>query len=965
MSGGLYLPSGEFRAFSQPEPGRVPPIGEMISRAEAEGTLGWFWGLLPDPDTVLEKLGAESAKVLYALLQDVRVGACIESRKSVTRSKEIVISPGGEGAPEEKAADAAREMVKEWDMGRIVSEVLDAPYWGLAALEVMWETDSKAWTITDLVGKPSWWFGFDNENKLRFITQTNPEGVEVPDYKILLARHGASYHNPYGQRLLSRVFWPVIFKRSGWRLWAEFIETFGSAMITAKAAAGASAPDRQALAVELAAARAQSVLVYPDGAEVNITEAKSKGDSGTVHKVFKDAADADIAVAILGGTLTQEITGQGSRAASETHNEVREDLAEDDEKLFLATVNRPLRWWSHFNFPGVAAPTASFHEEEDLQNERADRDEKLKRLGVRFTKGYFTRAYNLDEEEFELSGDPEDESDPSGEDTGDLKKKAEAELTRPDKDIIRFTKGDDPLPRLTALRERVDRLAEEVLTLEDQNRLAQSVLDLVEEAADLEEVGSLLCRAHDRLDSDNLAEAITPAIFAADMYGRWAVSQETGVRKRKFSSSVDLKPLPMKEAIKFWRGKVKVSPRTYNRLPDEAKVKAFAVAGIAKGDMLNKVWGQLDRALTEGISLSQFKAAVKDDLLKHGWLSKEDLTKTGKLRRKAGRRLENIFRNNVNTAYSVGRYAQLTDPDTLAAFPLWQYIAVDDIRTRPAHRAMSGRVFRADDPIWDQWYPPNGHGCRCDVMALTERQAGKRKLTPEDSRKTGIGETLIPDPGWASNPGKAAVGGHAGEVIGKTGSLKEWPRPLPGPEDYRLPKAGNLKKLDKPPELLPDMDTLKKKGLSNRQIAKHYAREAEETLGLTKVSERIVRTPDGEAVIISNRLFTGQGGRLKLDKGNRGRFIPIFKDTLETPDEIWLTPMMTTDGEVVLRRRQLKFWRGKDGNLAGFAVLDFDRGVWTGVTIYDVQAGQEALDKDYRRGVLLYSRQAKGKGKKE
>ena len=47
--------------------------------------------------------------------------------------------------------------------------------------------------------------------------------------------------------------------------------------------------------------------------------------------------------------------------------------------------------------------------------------------------------------------------------------------------------------------------------------------------------------------------------------------------------------------------------------------------------MLDKVWAQLDKALTEGISLSQFKAAVKDELLKHGWLSPDDLTETGRL----------------------------------------------------------------------------------------------------------------------------------------------------------------------------------------------------------------------------------------------------------------------------------------------------------------------------------------------
>lgn len=64
--------------------------------------------------------------------------------------------------------------------------------------------------------------------------------------------------------------------------------------------------------------------------------------------------------------------------------------------------------------------------------------------------------------------------------------------------------------------------------------------------------------------------------------------------------------------------------------------------------------------------------------------------------------------------------------------------------------------------------------------------------------------------------------------------------------------------------------------------------------------------------------------------------------------------MMDSAGQVTLRRRHLKFWRGESENVAGFGVFEFERGVWRGVTIYDVQDSQDVLDKVYRRGALLF-----------
>ena len=54
---------------------------------------------------------------------------------------------------------------------------------------------------------------------------------------------------------------------------------------------------------------------------------------------------------------------------------------------------------------------------------------------------------------------------------------------------------------------------------------------------------------------------------------------------------------------------------------------------------------------------------------------------------------DNIFRTNIQTAYNVGHYEQMTDPDVMQLRPYWMYDAVNDSHTRPSHLA-TGRYSR-------------------------------------------------------------------------------------------------------------------------------------------------------------------------------------------------------------------------------------------------------------------------------
>ena len=160
---------------------------------------------------------------------------------------------------------------------------------------------------------------------------------------------------------------------------------------------------------------------------------------------------------------------------------------------------------------------------------------------------------------------------------------------------------------------------------------------------------------------------------------------------------MNLKPLAPEEAIKFFKDKVKLKASDFYSLYYEARTLAFTVSGIAKYDQLETIYNAILKALKEGTTLEEFKKDIADIIKQKGW--------TGK----AAWRVENIFRTNIQTAYNVGRYKAMAE--NVKNQPYWMYDAVNDSRTRPTHLALDEKVFPADSPFWDKWYPPNGFNC--------------------------------------------------------------------------------------------------------------------------------------------------------------------------------------------------------------------------------------------------------------
>ncbi|NJR38540.1 MAG: hypothetical protein HC781_06435 [Leptolyngbyaceae cyanobacterium CSU_1_4] len=187
--------------------------------------------------------------------------------------------------------------------------------------------------------------------------------------------------------------------------------------------------------------------------------------------------------------------------------------------------------------------------------------------------------------------------------------------------------------------------------------------------------------------------------------------------------------LPFAEAIAFFKQKLPLPTSSYTEIIDEAQDWAFTVAGIAKADLLNDVYGAIVKALEDGTTLEEFTQDFDIAAAKAGWQPPP-----GSEGKWGGWRMELIYMQNLRGAYAAGRFKQMRDPEVATARPYWLWRHRDSRVPRAVHLALDGKVFRGDSVFWDAGgYPPCGYGCKCGVFALSQRDLERRGRKVEDA----------------------------------------------------------------------------------------------------------------------------------------------------------------------------------------------------------------------------------------
>ena len=402
---------GEWK-MAEPQ-ARPPKLTDEIASISKDIDIftGWL-ARLENPDPVLRTESSGRGLKLYdEVARDAHTSAVLSTRYLSLSGCEWEIvaaqSPSRKGRPnkqskEQQIADFVTQTLLACNFSQAVQELSQAALYGFYVAEILWKIDSdKNIGINRIITKHPKRFVFTAFRELKLLTPFNMiEGETLPDKKFITFTWGSS-DNPYGIGLGQKLWWPVWFKKNGIKFWLVLLEKFGSPTVWGKYPNGTSQEQIDKFSDILETFQTDTGVTTPDTMQIELLEATRTGNVS--YQSLLDYMDKQISKCVLGQTLTTEVSGTGSYAASKTHDEVRNDILKADADILAETLNDSLiRWIVDYNFDGVIDyPKLWFHtESEGDLFQLAQRDKILSvDCGLAMSKRYFYDTYGIPEPE--------------------------------------------------------------------------------------------------------------------------------------------------------------------------------------------------------------------------------------------------------------------------------------------------------------------------------------------------------------------------------------------------------------------------------------------------------------------------------------------------------------------------------------------------------------------------------------
>jgi hypothetical protein len=376
-------------------------------------------------------------------------------------------------------------------------------------------------------------------------------------------------------------------------------------------------------------------------------------------------------------------------------------------------------------------------------------------------------------------------------------------------------------------------------------------------------------------------------------------------------------------AIEYMRNRqVNLPTAKWNDLWQGQHARAFVVAGVMREDMLADFRAAIDRAIAQGTSYDTFRKDFDAIVARYGWAH------TGT----AAWRSRVIWQTNVRTAFMAGRYAQMTDPAVLEQMPYWIYDHTTILNAREEHKVWDGLVLRHDDPWWQTHYPPNGWGCNCRVRPLSERQLRKLGKTKPDAAPPAGG---VPAE-WQYNVGEAAWGRPLADMALRKLQDANWTA-VPG-RTFREEGRPEQLPADKPRAEPRPMEDTSPAGIRAAWKAQ-YGEQA------------VLLDPSGARVMLSDAIVEHWLEKPGTRLAGRERYLPLLREVIEDPAEIWVSWAVNGNGRYALRRYYLKRFDLADGKTLTL-IAEASGGIWT---TFNFMVGRTAQAKN-REGLLVYGR---------
>nr|QGT51349.1 gpH [uncultured Spirochaetaceae bacterium] len=313
--------------------------------------------------SILESLNPER---LARILRDVRQGECpaeylelaqdmetkdlhyrsvISTRKDAVCGLDIKVTPASEDKRDIEIADAVRENIIGntcANLTRLIRDMMDGLAKGFSVNEIMWDTRGKIWKPERYEWRDARWFQYDKDTgkTLMLRDPLTDELRPLPPNKFII-------HEPHlisGNQIIAGLAMPALFylmlKSYDVTSWAAFIDRYGFPIRLGKYGRKATEQDIKTLKKAVAAIGTDFGAVIPESAVIEIVESSRASENSDAYKNMATWVDKQISKLVLGQTMT--VDEGSSRAQSQTHEEIRDDIADADIRQLNATLNAQL-----------------------------------------------------------------------------------------------------------------------------------------------------------------------------------------------------------------------------------------------------------------------------------------------------------------------------------------------------------------------------------------------------------------------------------------------------------------------------------------------------------------------------------------------------------------------------------------------------------------------------------------------
>ncbi|WP_069997828.1 DUF935 domain-containing protein [Cellulosilyticum sp. I15G10I2] len=330
--------------------------------------------------------------------KDPHIFSQLQTRKNAVTGLDYEIIPATDNEYDKQIAEFIKSQMEDIESFEdVLTDLLDAIGKGISFTEIIWEVQNGKFLVKELKHVHQKHFFWDDKDFLRLRTDSEPQGIYIPDNKFIIHRYKAKSGHPSRAGVLRIIAWMYLFKNYTVKDWVSFCEVFGMPLRVGKYDPSANEDDKRALMDALISLGTDAAGIYPSNTDIEIKES-NKQSSADIYERLARFCDEQVSKCILGQTLTSD-AGSGSYAQSKTHNEVRHDLTVADCKALAATLRRDLITpLVKLNFgEQTKVPTIRFdcEESEDLVQEATMYDVLINKLGLKISTSHLYKKFSV------------------------------------------------------------------------------------------------------------------------------------------------------------------------------------------------------------------------------------------------------------------------------------------------------------------------------------------------------------------------------------------------------------------------------------------------------------------------------------------------------------------------------------------------------------------------------------------